>query len=187
MTLYILEMTTQKSKVLESVTAQRLILILTLECIWHNYYARDKCGHTNQQRDTEIIKQFWDQVAASEAPARLEKNQPMNFCQCTTMNEACPTVQVPLPQVLLMDLVPEDKVRGLKTPVWDEYKRIINEAEGKQVGQLSFLLQFTTLLYVWLESCRSRLSECSGVDLWIVRVLSGLNEALQLVVQAILL
>lgn len=63
MTLYILEMTTQKSKVLESVTAQHLILILTLECIWHIYYARDKCGHTNQQRDTEIIKQFWDQVA----------------------------------------------------------------------------------------------------------------------------
>ena len=36
-------------------------------------------------------------------------------------------------QVLLMDLVPDDKVRGLKTPVWDEYKKIINDAEGKQV------------------------------------------------------
>lgn len=125
-------------------------------------------------------------MAASEALGRLEKYQPMNFCQCTTMNETCPTVQVPLPQVLLMDLVPEDKARGLKTPVWDEYKRIINEAEGKQVGQLSFLLQFTTLLYVWLESCHSRPSECSGVDLWIVCVLSGLNEALQLVIQTII-
>jgi len=102
------------------------------------------------------------------------------------MNEACPAVQVPLPQVLLMDLVPEDKARGLKTPVWDEYKRIINEAEGKQVGQLSFLLQFTTLLYVWLESCCSRPSKCSGVDLWIVCVLTDLNKALQLVVQGIL-
>lgn len=33
-----------------------------------------------------------------------------------------------------MDLVPEDKQRGLKTPIWDEYKAIIKEAEGKEVG-----------------------------------------------------
>ena len=33
-----------------------------------------------------------------------------------------------------MDLVPDDKTRGLKTPVWDEYKKIVNESEGKQVG-----------------------------------------------------
>ena len=32
-----------------------------------------------------------------------------------------------------MDLVPNDKARGLKTPVWDEYKIIINKAEGKSV------------------------------------------------------
>ncbi|CAI8002520.1 Fucose mutarotase [Geodia barretti] len=39
---------------------------------------------------------------------------------------------VPAP-VMLMDLVPDDKKRGLKTPVWDEYKSIINRAEGKVV------------------------------------------------------
>lgn len=33
-----------------------------------------------------------------------------------------------------MDLVPEDKKRGLKTPVWDEYKAIINAAEGREVS-----------------------------------------------------
>lgn len=33
-----------------------------------------------------------------------------------------------------MDLVPNDKQRGLKTPVWEEYKAIINAAEGKVVG-----------------------------------------------------
>lgn len=32
-----------------------------------------------------------------------------------------------------MDLVPDDKKRGLETPVWEEYKTIINEAEGKVV------------------------------------------------------
>ena len=34
-----------------------------------------------------------------------------------------------------MDLVPDDKARDLKTPVWDEYKRIVNEAEGKEVRE----------------------------------------------------
>ena len=29
--------------------------------------------------------------------------------------------------------MPDDKARGLKTPVWDEYKKIINDAEGKEV------------------------------------------------------
>ena len=32
-----------------------------------------------------------------------------------------------------MDLVPEDKKCGLKTPIWDEYKQIVAEAEGKKV------------------------------------------------------
>lgn len=36
-------------------------------------------------------------------------------------------------QVALMDLVPNDKERGLKTPVWDEYKLIVNRAEGHEV------------------------------------------------------
>ena len=35
--------------------------------------------------------------------------------------------------VALMDLVPSDKERGLKTPVWDEYKMIVNRAEGHEV------------------------------------------------------
>ena len=29
---------------------------------------------------------------------------------------------------MLMDLVPDDKTKGLKTPVWDEYKKILNQA-----------------------------------------------------------
>ncbi len=33
-----------------------------------------------------------------------------------------------------MDLVPSDKMKALKTPVWDEYKKIINQAEGKIVS-----------------------------------------------------
>ena len=32
-----------------------------------------------------------------------------------------------------MDLVPDDKKRGLETPVWAKYKEIVNAAEGKQV------------------------------------------------------
>lgn len=31
---------------------------------------------------------------------------------------------------MLMELVPDDKAKGLKTPVWDEYKKIINEVKG---------------------------------------------------------
>ena len=34
---------------------------------------------------------------------------------------------------MLMDLVPEDKKCGLKTPIWDEYKQIVTEAEEKEV------------------------------------------------------
>ncbi len=36
-------------------------------------------------------------------------------------------------QVKLMDLVPDDKKRGLQTPIWGEYKKIVNAAEGKDV------------------------------------------------------
>ncbi|XP_065882697.1 fucose mutarotase-like [Dysidea avara] len=39
---------------------------------------------------------------------------------------------VPAPAAL-MDLVPNDKARGLKTPVWDEYKKLMNAAEGKEI------------------------------------------------------
>lgn len=38
-----------------------------------------------------------------------------------------------LKQVKLMDLVPDDKEKGLQTPIWAEYKKIVNEAEGKAV------------------------------------------------------
>jgi L-fucose mutarotase len=43
---------------------------------------------------------------------------------------------------MLMDLVPDDKKRGLKTPVWDEYKSIINSAEGKVV-QVELIERFS--------------------------------------------
>lgn len=36
--------------------------------------------------------------------------------------------------VALMDPVPNDKARGLKTPIWDEYKKIVNESEGKTIN-----------------------------------------------------
>ncbi|XP_065053252.1 fucose mutarotase-like [Rhopilema esculentum] len=36
--------------------------------------------------------------------------------------------------VALMDPVPNDKAAGLKTPIWDEYKKIVNESEGKTIN-----------------------------------------------------
>lgn len=35
--------------------------------------------------------------------------------------------------VSLMDLVPSDKAKGLKTPVWDEYKTIIDKHEQQKI------------------------------------------------------
>jgi len=35
-----------------------------------------------------------------------------------------------------MDLVPGDKEKKLKTPIWEEYKAIVNEAERKEVHGL---------------------------------------------------
>ena len=32
---------------------------------------------------------------------------------------------------MLMDLVPDDKAKGLKTPVWDEYRKILNQASDR--------------------------------------------------------
>ncbi|XP_064603104.1 fucose mutarotase-like [Liolophura sinensis] len=40
---------------------------------------------------------------------------------------------VPQP-VALMDLVPGDKERGLKTPVWEKYKQLVNQSEGKDIS-----------------------------------------------------
>ena len=36
--------------------------------------------------------------------------------------------------VALMDPVPNDKARGLKTPIWDEYRKIVDESEGKPIN-----------------------------------------------------
>ena len=36
--------------------------------------------------------------------------------------------------VMLMDPTEADKARGVKTPIWDEYKKLVNESEGKTVG-----------------------------------------------------
>lgn len=33
-----------------------------------------------------------------------------------------------------MELVQSDKARGLETPVWTEYQKLINEAESKEVS-----------------------------------------------------
>ncbi|CAG5115159.1 unnamed protein product [Candidula unifasciata] len=35
--------------------------------------------------------------------------------------------------VARMDLVPSDKVKGLPTPIWDQYKLILETAENKEV------------------------------------------------------
>ena len=35
--------------------------------------------------------------------------------------------------VALMDPVLNDKAKGLKTPIWDDYKKIVNESEGKEI------------------------------------------------------
>lgn len=32
-----------------------------------------------------------------------------------------------------MEVVPDDKAKGLKTPVWDEYKKIVNDSEKCEV------------------------------------------------------
>ena len=34
-----------------------------------------------------------------------------------------------------MDLVPSDKARGLGTPVWDEYSKILNSADRHAGGK----------------------------------------------------
>ena len=35
---------------------------------------------------------------------------------------------------MVMELVPSDKAKNLPTPVWETYQRLLNEAEGKEVG-----------------------------------------------------
>ena len=34
---------------------------------------------------------------------------------------------------MLMDLVPGDKAKNLKTPIWDVYKKILNEVSSFQM------------------------------------------------------
>ena len=36
-------------------------------------------------------------------------------------------------KVARMELVPSDKEKGLKTPIWGEYQAILDEAEGTKV------------------------------------------------------
>lgn len=36
-----------------------------------------------------------------------------------------------------MQVVPGDQAKGLKTPIWDEYKKVVNDAEKKQVREYS--------------------------------------------------
>ncbi|XP_005101109.1 fucose mutarotase isoform X1 [Aplysia californica] len=43
--------------------------------------------------------------------------------------------------VARMDLVPSDKEAGLKTPIWDAYQQILNEAEKTQV-QIEYVERF---------------------------------------------
>lgn len=33
-----------------------------------------------------------------------------------------------------MEMVPDDKAKGMKTPIWEEYKKIVNDAEKQEVG-----------------------------------------------------
>ena len=35
--------------------------------------------------------------------------------------------------VMLMDPTASDKARGIKTPIWDEYKTVVNQSEGKNI------------------------------------------------------
>ena len=46
-----------------------------------------------------------------------------------------------------MELVPSDKAAGLKTPVWDEYRDIVNKAEGKEVRLPRDQIRGITVLY----------------------------------------
>ena len=39
---------------------------------------------------------------------------------------------------MLMDLVPDDKKRGLKTPVWDIYKGILKEVQLYMPKSINF-------------------------------------------------
>ena len=55
-------------------------------------------------------------------------------CVCVCVCDMHVCVCVCVHQVALMDLVPADKERGLETPVWDEYKKLVNSAEGKEAS-----------------------------------------------------
>uniref|UniRef100_A0A7M5X668 L-fucose mutarotase n=1 Tax=Clytia hemisphaerica TaxID=252671 RepID=A0A7M5X668_9CNID len=36
--------------------------------------------------------------------------------------------------VMLMDPTESDKVKGIKTPIWEEYKAAVNQSEGKNIS-----------------------------------------------------
>lgn len=48
----------------------------------------------------------------------------ISHCMCTIV----------IIQAMLMDLVPSDKSKGLKTPIWDDYKKLMNDSEGTEVS-----------------------------------------------------
>ena len=49
--------------------------------------------------------------------------------------------------VMLMDLVPEDKAKGLQTPVWEQYKRIVNEVTNLPRPVVNMIVPFP-----WLQA-----------------------------------
>ena len=47
-----------------------------------------------------------------------------------------------------MEMVPDDKAKGMKTPIWDEYKKIVNDAEKKEVGHVESVPWHELLIYM---------------------------------------
>ena len=48
---------------------------------------------------------------------------------------------------MLMDLVPGDKAKNLKTPIWDVYKKILNEVSSLQMHILTCTCISTTMKF----------------------------------------
>lgn len=51
-----------------------------------------------------------------------------------------------------MEMVPDDKAKGMETPIWEEYKKIVNDAEKKEVGGLPWheLLMYMRMIYAFI-------------------------------------
>ena len=48
-----------------------------------------------------------------------------------------------------MEMVPGDKAKGLETPIWEEYKKIVNDAEKKEVCACVCVCYST---YTWYDT-----------------------------------